>query len=59
MKGQQMTLTSYHSADGIASITMDDGKVNALSPEMLADVAAALAGVSDGIDRIKGGDREW
>jgi enoyl-CoA hydratase len=35
-----MTLTSYDCADGIATITMDDGKVNALSPEMLADVAA-------------------
>lgn len=37
-----MTLTSYDSADGIATITMDDGKVNALSPEMLAEVAAQL-----------------
>jgi enoyl-CoA hydratase len=35
-----MTLTSYDYADGIATITIDDGKVNALSPEMLADVAA-------------------
>jgi enoyl-CoA hydratase len=35
-----MRLTSYDSADGIATITMDDGKVNALSPEMLSDVAA-------------------
>jgi enoyl-CoA hydratase len=35
-----MTITSFDSVDGIATITMDDGKVNALSPEMLADVAA-------------------
>jgi enoyl-CoA hydratase len=35
-----MTLTSYDSADGIATITMDDGKVNALSAEMLTEVAA-------------------
>ncbi|MGH2993720.1 MAG: crotonase/enoyl-CoA hydratase family protein [Solirubrobacterales bacterium] len=35
-----MTRTSFDSADGIATITMDDGKVNALSPEMLAEVAA-------------------
>jgi hypothetical protein len=37
-----MTITSYDSVDGIATITMDDGKVNALSPEMLADVAGSL-----------------
>jgi enoyl-CoA hydratase len=35
-----MTRTSYDYADGIATIAMDDGKVNALSPEMLADVSA-------------------
>lgn len=35
-----MTLASYDSAGGIATITMDDGKVRALSPEMLAEVAA-------------------
>ena len=32
------TLTNYELADGIATITMDDGKVNALSAAMLADV---------------------
>ena len=37
------TLTSYDFADGIATITMDDGKVNALSPELLGDVAAQFA----------------
>jgi enoyl-CoA hydratase len=35
-----MTLTSYSATDGIATITMDDGKVNALSPEMLAEIVA-------------------
>lgn len=35
-----MSLTSYNSTDGIATITMDDGKVNALSPEMLAEIVA-------------------
>ena len=34
--------TSYSFADGIATITMDDGKVNALSPELLADLANAF-----------------
>lgn len=29
-------------ADGIATITLDDGKVNALSSEMLADIGASL-----------------
>jgi enoyl-CoA hydratase/carnithine racemase len=33
-------MNTYDCAGGIATITMDDGKVNALSPEMLADVAA-------------------
>ena len=35
-----MTLTSYNSTDGIATITLDDGKVNALSPAMLAEIGA-------------------
>jgi enoyl-CoA hydratase/carnithine racemase len=37
-----MTLTSYNSTDGIATITVDDGKVNALSPEMLAEIVAQV-----------------
>lgn len=36
------TLTTYDLADGIATITMDDGKVNALSPEMTNEVAGQL-----------------
>jgi enoyl-CoA hydratase len=32
----------YSLADGVATITMDDGKVNALSPPMLAELGAAL-----------------
>lgn len=35
-------LTRYELHDGIATITMDDGKVNALSPAMLGAVDAAL-----------------
>lgn len=35
-------LTSYALADGIATITMDDGKVNALSADMLGAVGAQL-----------------
>jgi enoyl-CoA hydratase len=34
------TLASYAVADGIATITMDDGKVNALSVDMLGEVSA-------------------
>jgi enoyl-CoA hydratase len=34
------TLASYAVADGIATITMDDGKVNALSVDMLGQVSA-------------------
>jgi enoyl-CoA hydratase len=32
-------LTSYELADGIATVTMDDGKVNALSVEMLTELS--------------------
>jgi enoyl-CoA hydratase len=35
-----MTLAGYQLADGIATITMDDGKVNALSAAMLGEVSA-------------------
>ena len=35
-------LVSYHLEDQIAAITMDDGKVNALSPAMLAELNEAL-----------------
>src|SRR5579872_5002312 len=34
--------STYRLDDGVARITMDDGKVNAMSPEMLADLDAAL-----------------
>jgi enoyl-CoA hydratase len=34
------SLARYDLADGVATITMDDGKVNALSTEMLGQVAA-------------------
>jgi enoyl-CoA hydratase len=40
-------LTAYDLADGIATITLDDGKVNALSPEMLAEVAGRLDRAQD------------
>ncbi|MFL5817046.1 MAG: crotonase/enoyl-CoA hydratase family protein [Conexibacter sp.] len=36
------SLTSYDLADGIATVAMDDGKANALSPAMLAELSAAL-----------------
>jgi enoyl-CoA hydratase len=35
-------LVSYHLTDSVARITMDDGKVNALSPTMLAQLNAAF-----------------
>jgi enoyl-CoA hydratase len=35
-------LTTYDLADGIATIAMDDGKANALSPAMLAELSAAF-----------------
>lgn len=35
-------LTAYDLADGIATITLDDGKVNALSPAMLGELAGRL-----------------
>lgn len=42
-------LTSYALDGAVATITMDDGKVNALSPAMLAELMAAL-------DRAEGDD---
>ena len=36
------TLVSYQSGDSVATITMDDGKVNVLSPPMLAELNLAL-----------------
>ena len=40
--GEMAELARYELEDGIATITMDDGKVNALSIEMLRSVLAAL-----------------
>jgi hypothetical protein len=37
-------LTTYQVADGIATITLDDGKVNALSPEMLTSIGGGWTG---------------
>ncbi|WP_029106781.1 crotonase/enoyl-CoA hydratase family protein [Mycobacterium sp. URHD0025] len=36
------SLVSYELNDAVATITMDDGKVNALSPAMQAEIGAAL-----------------
>ncbi|WP_044515993.1 crotonase/enoyl-CoA hydratase family protein, partial [Mycolicibacterium septicum] len=36
------SLVSYELNDAVATITMDDGKVNALSPAMQAEINAAL-----------------
>ena len=36
------TLVSYRHEDSVAAITMDDGKVNALSVQMLAELNGAL-----------------
>jgi enoyl-CoA hydratase len=36
------TLVSYQLEDSVATITMDDGKVNVLSPQMLTEINAAL-----------------
>jgi enoyl-CoA hydratase len=33
---------TYQAADGVGTITLDDGKVNALSPVMLSDIDAAF-----------------
>jgi enoyl-CoA hydratase len=36
------TLVSYRTEDGIATVKMDDGKVNVMSPEMLGEINVAL-----------------
>lgn len=41
------TLVSYQLNDTIATITMDDGKVNAMSPQMIAELNAALDRAGD------------
>jgi enoyl-CoA hydratase len=40
--GAMDSLLSYDLDEGVATITMDDGKVNALSPAMLDELSAAL-----------------
>ena len=35
-------LVSYRFADGVAHLSLDNGKVNALSPDMIAAINAAL-----------------
>jgi enoyl-CoA hydratase len=37
-----VSLTSYELIDGVATLTMSDGKVNALSPEMLGELQAGF-----------------
>lgn len=37
-----MALVRYENSDGISSITLDDGKANVLSPQMLQELNAAL-----------------
>ena len=45
--------TSYALDDGVATITMDDGKVNALSPDMLGEVSAHFdTAESDGAEVV-------
>lgn len=36
------TLVSYQLKDSVATITMDDGKVNAVSVQLLTELGAAL-----------------
>ncbi len=58
------SLVSYELNDAVATITMDDGKVNALSPAMQAEINAALdqaaagAGCRRGESRGAGGQFE-
>jgi enoyl-CoA hydratase len=37
-----MAIVSYQAADGIATITLDDGKANVISPALLTELHAAL-----------------
>jgi enoyl-CoA hydratase len=48
-----MTLLSYALADGVATITMDDGKANALSPALQDEIGAALdRAEADGVTAV-------
>ena len=42
-----MSLVDYSLEDGVATIIMDDGKVNVLSPAMLGEILAALDRAED------------
>lgn len=42
-----MSLTDQHLADGVLTVTMDDGKVNALGPAMWEELNAALDRATD------------
>jgi enoyl-CoA hydratase len=55
------TLTSYTVADGVATITLDDGKVNALSSAMLGELSARLeqARTDDAIVVLTGRERTF
>jgi enoyl-CoA hydratase len=54
-------LTAYDLADGIATIAMDDGKANALSAAMLAELSAALdrAEADDAVVLLTGRERTF
>lgn len=49
-------LVTYDFSDGVATITMDDGKANVMSPAMLAAIDAALdqAGTDDAVVVLRG-----
>ena len=42
-------LVSYAFADGVATLTMDDGKANVMNPAMQMALNAAKAGMAKGV----------
>lgn len=55
------TLTTYELTDGVATVTLDDGKANALSVAMLAELSAAFdrADADDAIVLLTGRERTF
>ena len=52
------SLVSYRAEDGVARIGMDDGKVNVLSPPMLAELHGAFErAAADGATVVLAGPR--
>ena len=49
-------LVTYELNDGIAVLTLNNGKVNALSPEVISDTLGAILKYQDDIQKLQGSE---